>query len=110
MIIVPACHVAVLAQADRIPGGQSRNVRREQVLSVDRDSHLKKGTYQDCIRRLATGTIDSGSHDSKIVGRDSICTRKALVALDTYYTHTIILLCNSMNSRQSGHAFRSQKP
>src|SRR5260221_10059301 len=107
MIIIRACYVAVLAQADRVPRGQSGNVRGEQVLPVDGDAHLKEGANQDCVCRLATRTVDSGSHNRKIIGRDSICTCKAVVALYTYYTHTIILLCNSMNSRQSGHAFRS---
>ena len=38
--------VAVLAGANRVPGRQARDVRREQVLARDRDAHLEDGAQK----------------------------------------------------------------
>src|SRR3712207_7775525 len=35
--------IAVLAQADGIPGGQARNIGREEVLARHRDAHAEEG-------------------------------------------------------------------
>src|SRR5258708_11413895 len=90
MIIIPACHVAVLTQTDRIPGGQSGNVRWKQVLPIDGNPHLKQGTNQNRVRCLATRTVNGSGHNCKIVGLDAIRASQTLVALDTYYTHTLL--------------------
>ena len=62
-----AADVAVPAGAYGEPGGQSRDVGREHVLSRNRDAHLKQGAHQDRIGRLAARAVDGGYLDAEIV-------------------------------------------
>ena len=41
ILFLAASQIAVLAGADRIPGGQSLNIGREEVLARDGDAHLE---------------------------------------------------------------------
>ena len=53
--------------ANRVPGRQAGDVRREQVLPGDRDAHLEDGSQQDEVRRLAAGPVDGRDLDAEVV-------------------------------------------
>ncbi len=61
------CDVTVLARADRVPGRQTLDIRREQVLAADRDAHAEQRADQDLIGGLAARSVLGGDHEGKIV-------------------------------------------
>ena len=62
-----AADVAVLVGANRVPGGQSGDVRREHVLAGDRHAHLENAAQQHRVRTLRTGTIDRRDLNAHVV-------------------------------------------
>ena len=63
LVFLPSCQEAFPAYSDGIPGGQALDIRREQVLSRDRDAHLEQRPKEGEIRGLAPRTIHSGNCD-----------------------------------------------
>ena len=59
--------VAVLRSANREPGRQAGNVRREKVLARDRDAHLEQGPEKDGIGRLAARAVDRRYLDAEVI-------------------------------------------
>ena len=67
VVVLAARQVALLADADREPGRQPRDVRREQVLAAHRDAHLEDGAQQDAVGRLAAGAVDGRHLEAEVV-------------------------------------------
>ena len=64
---VAAGDVAVLADADGVPGGQALDVGGEQVLAAHRDAHLEHRAQQGVVGGLAAGAVLGGDDDREVV-------------------------------------------
>ena len=62
-----AGNVAVVVGADGVPGGQARNIRRENVLAGNGNSHLKDRPQQDGIGGLAPGAVHRRHLDAHVI-------------------------------------------
>ena len=61
--------VAVLADADLVPGRQSLDVRREDVLAGDRDAHAEDGLHEQAVGAGRAGAVDRGDLEAKSLTR-----------------------------------------
>ena len=59
--------IAALAGANRVPGREAGDIRREHVLPGYRDTHQENRAQQDHVGRLATRAIDGRHLDAEIV-------------------------------------------
>ena len=62
------CGVAVLVDADFVPGGQALDVRRKQVLARNGNPHAKDGLHDEAVGARGAGTVDVGKLEREIVG------------------------------------------
>ena len=65
--VQPVADVSFGAGSDMKPGGQSFDVRREDVFAAARDSHPVQGAEQDQVGRLTSGTVDRADPDRQVV-------------------------------------------
>ncbi len=59
--------VSVFVGADGVPGGQSGDVRRKQILAGDRHAHLENAAQENRVGALRTGTVDRRHLDAHVV-------------------------------------------
>src|SRR5206468_6197959 len=59
--------VSVLAGSDGEPGGETSDVRWEEVLAANRHAHLKNGAHQHHVCRLAAGSVDGRDLYAEVV-------------------------------------------
>ena len=62
-----AGYVALFAGADRVPGWQTGDVRREQIFPADGDSHAEDAFEQYQIGRLRPGTVDGRHLNAEVI-------------------------------------------
>ena len=63
----PPGHESVLVHPNGIPGGQTLNVGRKDVLPGNRNAHAKQGPKDGQVGGLASGTVDGPYGDGKVV-------------------------------------------
>ena len=66
-ILPRARDVAVLGDADLVPGGQALDVRREVVLAHDRDAHAEDGLHEQGVGAGRAGAVDVRELDREVV-------------------------------------------
>ena len=59
--------VAVLVDANLVPGGQSLDVRRKEVLARDGNAHAEDGLHEQAVGARRTGAVDVGDLEGEIV-------------------------------------------
>ena len=59
--------VAVLVDPDLVPGRQPLDVRREEVLSRDRNAHPEDRLHEETVRARRAGPVDVGELDGEVV-------------------------------------------
>ena len=60
-------NVAVFVGANRVPGGQARNVGGKKILARDRHAHLENAAQQYGVGTLRTGPVDRPDLDTHVI-------------------------------------------
>ena len=60
--------ITVFAGANRVPGGQARDIRGKKVLAADRNAHREDALEQHAVRRLRTGAVYCRYLNAEVVG------------------------------------------
>ncbi len=62
-----AGHVSIFAGANGVPGGKSGDVRREEVLTADGNTHSEDAFQQNAIGGLRAGPVHRCYDDAEVV-------------------------------------------
>ena len=67
VVIERARGVAVLIDADLVPGGQALNVRREKILAGNRNAHAEDRLHEQSVGAGRSGSVYVGQFDGEVV-------------------------------------------